>query len=210
MPATCVGSQSPDDLAKCLDSVCAASHGAITSGWVALSASPGSPSVQSIVCAVPATADTRLSGNTNPPPNAWIVGAAQITSSAVPTLTTPFCDAWAAASNGYQAPRTNTAGVISPALVLCTNSLEPFDFVAGPVNPPCSMGITLNVTNQPSTFIGTACRPPGGGIPGELGTLAGTCVLGSGSEITTYDEFCPPAGSFLNNTPPAGEGLTLV
>lgn len=25
-----------------------------------------------------------------------------------------------------------------------------------------------------------------------------SCVLGSGDEITTYDEFCPPAGSFLD------------
>lgn len=201
MPATCAGGLAPDVFASCLNSACAASQGAITAGWVALSASP---SVQSFVCALPATADTQMD-KTEPkltPPNAWIVGNAFVGSGDVPK-----CGAYIASSsvNGalFQAPWT-VDEVTSPALVLCTNGVEPFDFVAGPVTPACSMGVTLNVPGQPSTFIGTACRPPGGagdGTPGELGTVPGTCVQASGSLITTYDEFCPPAGSFLA-TPP--------
>lgn len=182
MPESCAG----DALNTCLDAACAAA--VTTPGWFAMRKS--NDLVASIVCALPATDDTKVPGTPGSAPNGWITGAAQLTS-------TPFCDAYVAKGAVYQAPTDGASGDRIPALVLCTNGTDPFDFVAGPRNPPCSMGSVLDIPNTPNTFIGTACRDALG-TPGQLGTISGTCVTGLGSETETFEEFCPPAESFLS------------
>jgi hypothetical protein len=207
MPETCTGDISSDTLNSCLDSACAASQRSATAGWFALR-KPGPPAVQSIVCAVAATDFNRDPLNTRPAPNAWVVGTAYAGSSAIPGNSDPFCTAYVdeGAPYQYQAPYDGANGDRIPGLVLCTNDTEPFDFVPGPKNPPCSIDVVLHIPSSPSTFNGTACRSTDG-TPGELGTLPGTCVLGSGAVTTTFEEFCPPAGSF---PPQTGESLHVT